>query len=312
MHVQVDKDTVTLVFEMKSGREHSTPDKAMWGFACTVRPQETTESSPAGLPFLMDVYLSLSSVCCSLAGQLYRGPPPGPEEESCKELLKSELLQCCVWPSQEESTESNVAEKKSPSQHISLPPQIVLQLRTFANRRRPTLRPSIQTVLKVDKLEDLILSVCLKHQGTISAIQLLASQEQIEDKEKMVGWNDLLGQVFGRINSLERRLQHIAELESSWWNDVEDLGTGSLTAVSDCSFYGLLQREGSKKNLGLLCRVRGVTMVHNDLLGTVRLLHEKMEADVEQWRQAKTKDIDRTPVVSFSGLRRGRGPHLKN
>ena len=288
---------------MKSGREHSTPDKAMWGFACTVRPQETSDSSPAGLPFLIDVYLSLASVCCSLTGQLYQGPPPSPEEETCRELLKSDLLQCCVWPSQEGSSDSTF-QKKSPSpmptsaQHISLPPQVVLQLRTFANKRRPTLRPSIQTVLKVDLLEDLILSVCLKHQGAISALQLITSQEQIEDKEKMEGWKDMLGQVFGRINSLERRLQHIAELESSWWNDVEDLVTSSLASVSECFFYGLLQREGSKKNLELLCRVRGVTMVLNDLLGTVRLLHEKMEADVEVWRATKQKDTIRTPVVS--------------
>ena len=29
---QVEGDTVTLSFEMRSGREHNTPDKAMWGF----------------------------------------------------------------------------------------------------------------------------------------------------------------------------------------------------------------------------------------------------------------------------------------
>lgn len=304
--LQVDKDTVTFQFEMKSGREHSTPDKAMWGFACTVRPQETTDSSPAGLPFLIDIYLSLASVCCSMTSQLYRGPPPSPEEETCKELLKSELLQCCVWPSQEDSSSSDGStflEKKSPCRqvtvpHINLPPKVLLQLRSFANKRRPTLRPSIQLVLKVDLLEDLILSVCLKHHGAISAIQLLASQDQIKDKEKMAGWSDLMGQIFGRVNSLERRLQHIAELESSWWNDVEDLVAGNISSVSDCFFYGLLQREGSKKNLELLCRVKGVDVVHNDLLGTVRILHEKMEADVMEWNTSKEKNVNRTPVVS--------------
>ncbi len=40
---QVDGDTVTVTFEMRSGREHNTPDKAMWGFVITVRAQESTE-----------------------------------------------------------------------------------------------------------------------------------------------------------------------------------------------------------------------------------------------------------------------------
>ena len=36
---QIEGDTVTLSFEMRSGREHNTPDKAMWGFLITVRAQ---------------------------------------------------------------------------------------------------------------------------------------------------------------------------------------------------------------------------------------------------------------------------------
>ncbi|XP_013909607.1 PREDICTED: probable E3 ubiquitin-protein ligase HECTD4 [Thamnophis sirtalis] len=47
--VKVEGDTVTFSFEMRSGREHNTPDKAMWGFACTVRAQESSEDvSDAG------------------------------------------------------------------------------------------------------------------------------------------------------------------------------------------------------------------------------------------------------------------------
>ena len=39
LYIQVDGDTVTFSFEMRSGREHNTPDKAMWGFLVTVRAQ---------------------------------------------------------------------------------------------------------------------------------------------------------------------------------------------------------------------------------------------------------------------------------
>lgn len=34
---------MTFSFEMRSGREHNTPDKAMWGFSCTVRAQVNLE-----------------------------------------------------------------------------------------------------------------------------------------------------------------------------------------------------------------------------------------------------------------------------
>ena len=84
---------VTFTFDMKSGREHSTPDQAMWGFACTVRPQETSEDNSASLPFPVDVYLSLVSVSCSLIGSLYHGPPTTEEEKQCLHLTDSELLQ---------------------------------------------------------------------------------------------------------------------------------------------------------------------------------------------------------------------------
>lgn len=78
---------------MKSGREHSTPDKAMWGFLCTVRPQETAEDSTSGLPFLLDLYLSISSISCSLIGQLFNGTLPTSDEIKCAPLMESSLLQ---------------------------------------------------------------------------------------------------------------------------------------------------------------------------------------------------------------------------
>ena len=59
-YIQVDKDTVLFTFEMKSV-----------GFSCTVWLQEMTDTSPTGLPFLTDMYLSLASMCCSLIGQIH-------------------------------------------------------------------------------------------------------------------------------------------------------------------------------------------------------------------------------------------------
>ena len=104
-YVQVEGDTVTFTFEMKSGREHSTPDRAMWGFACTIRPQEATDDSPTGLPFVTDLYLSVTSVCCSLIGRLFSGPNVSSDERTCNQLLKYDLLQKCIWRAVEGSPE---------------------------------------------------------------------------------------------------------------------------------------------------------------------------------------------------------------
>ncbi|KAL0610750.1 putative E3 ubiquitin-protein ligase HECTD4 [Plecturocebus cupreus] len=94
---EVEGDTVTFSFEMRSGREHNTPDKAMWGFACTVRAQESSEDVSGGLPFLVDLALGLSVLACSMLRILYNGPEITKEEEACQDLLRSKLLQRCQW-----------------------------------------------------------------------------------------------------------------------------------------------------------------------------------------------------------------------
>ena len=91
--MQVDGDTVTFSFEMRSGREHNTPDKAMWGFLVTVRAQESAEEVSQGLPFLADMALGLSVLGCSMLQLLYHGPEKSREEDRCQQLLKSKLLQ---------------------------------------------------------------------------------------------------------------------------------------------------------------------------------------------------------------------------
>ena len=298
--VKVDGDTVTFSFEMKSGREHSTPDRAMWGFSCTVRPQESADTTPTGLPFLTDLYLSLASVCCSLIGQLYCGPPSSPEEDQCWELLSSELLQCCVWPQDKGTPDTLPLQEEnfplsSPAPHPPLPLKVLEQLRELAGKPPPTLRPSMQKLLQPQLLEDLIVSVCLKQYGADSALQVLT------DKGDMDGWRELLEVVFARINGLERRLQLLAELESSWWNDVEDIIAGTLPGPSEAFFFSMLHQESSVKNLELLCCLKEVVLNHNDVLSTARQLQDLLEMDVEKRRVETREQEDITPVVCMCG-----------
>lgn len=276
----------------------------MWGFSCTIRPQESADTSPTGLPFFTDLYLSLASVCCSLIGQLFSGPPPSAEEEQCQDLLKNELLQRCVWQ-QEEGTPDTLPlhEENFPlsssSHHTPLPLKVVEQLRGLVGKAPPTLRPSTRDLLQTNLLEDLIVSVCLKQHGVDSALHMLGKGP---DAPEMEGWRDLLEIVFSRVNGLERRLQLLAELESSWWNDVEDIISGSLLAPSEAFFFNLLHQEGSLKNLELLCCLKDVVLNRNDVLSTARQLQDQMEMDVERRRwpgnqQTPQQPLDTTPVV---------------
>ena len=85
---------------MKSGREHNTPDKAVWGFACTVRPQEvSSDDGCSSLPFIIDLSFAMTSLSCSLIGQLYAGPAISASEQECQALMTSPLLQryVCVY-----------------------------------------------------------------------------------------------------------------------------------------------------------------------------------------------------------------------
>ena len=60
--------------------------------------------------------------------------------------------------------------------------------------------PSLSELLQVYLLEDLILSTCIKHSGSVSVFKLITAD--ISDNDKL-----LLDDIFTRINGLERRLQ---------------------------------------------------------------------------------------------------------
>ncbi|OPL20649.1 hypothetical protein AM593_07634, partial [Mytilus galloprovincialis] len=151
---------------MRSGREHNTPDKAMWGFMCTVRAQESTEEVSIGLPFLADLALGLSVLACTMLQLLYEGPDKSKQEISCTHLLRSKLLQRCVWQSDtgkpipgfspDSSHDLTVIDDTS-LPRIKLPSDVILNFRKLCHRPTQTLRPNaVKTYSKELKSELLI------------------------------------------------------------------------------------------------------------------------------------------------------------
>ncbi|XP_022104608.1 probable E3 ubiquitin-protein ligase HECTD4 isoform X2 [Acanthaster planci] len=290
--VKVEGNTVTFTFEMRSGREHNTPDKAMWGFACTVRAQESTEDASGGMPFLADLALGLSVLGCTMLQRLYRGPDKSTQEEQSEHLLKSKLLQRCVWHPQAvkqtpKPAVATVAEAAEPSgqsdsrtlPRIKLSADIMQRLQALSGRMAPHLRPSIREVIQPAALEEAIVSAALKHLDIEGAV-LLLGEGTVSDQQR--GSYDFLCQVmngvYRRIYAIQRQLQLLAELEQKWDHDLDEMRNGTLESGS--SFFALYhQQENKMRELELLAYLKDVDFECADQEGAVKLLREKLEQE---------------------------------
>ncbi|XP_075023691.1 putative E3 ubiquitin-protein ligase HECTD4 isoform X7 [Calonectris borealis] len=329
---KVEGDTVTFSFEMRSGREHNTPDKAMWGFACTVRAQESSEDVSGGLPFLVDLALGLSVLACSMLRILYNGPEITKDEETCQELLRSKLLQRCQWqveangvispaltpsPSPLPLTIDEDREFTYPSDvlvppvghyfdlpRIRLPPGIMIKLREISGRARPQFRPSIKEVIQPEVMEEMVVSCVIKHLNLVDALQSLINfQYQEEHAEEYDLLCKIMGETFKKLNAMERQLQSVAELEQKWQNEVDDAMHGKLENNVPF-FYDYHFNESKMKELELLCSMKEVSFDGSDLENVVLALREKFFQEVNSLIQKTSHPLAKTKTLVKSLMNR--------
>uniref|UniRef100_A0A8C3KPQ2 HECT domain E3 ubiquitin protein ligase 4 n=1 Tax=Calidris pygmaea TaxID=425635 RepID=A0A8C3KPQ2_9CHAR len=330
--VKVEGDTVTFSFEMRSGREHNTPDKAMWGFACTVRAQESSEDVSGGLPFLVDLALGLSVLACSMLRILYNGPEITKDEETCQELLRSKLLQRCQWqveangvispaltpsPSPLPLTIDEDREFTYPSDvlvppvghyfdlpRIRLPPGIMIKLREISGRARPQFRPSIKEVIQPEVMEEMVVSCVIKHLNLVDALQSLINfQYQEEHAEEYDLLCKIMGETFKKLNAMERQLQSVAELEQKWQSEVDDAMHGKLENNIPF-FYDYHFNESKMKELELLCSMKEVSFDGSDLENVVLALREKFFQEVNSLIQKTSHHLSKTKTLVKSLMNR--------
>uniref|UniRef100_A0A674GWM8 HECT domain E3 ubiquitin protein ligase 4 n=1 Tax=Taeniopygia guttata TaxID=59729 RepID=A0A674GWM8_TAEGU len=330
--VKVEGDTVTFSFEMRSGREHNTPDKAMWGFACTVRAQESSEDVSGGLPFLVDLALGLSVLACSMLRILYNGPEITKDEETCQELLRSKLLQRCQWqveangvispaltpsPSPLPLTIEEDREFTYPSDvlvppvghyfdlpRIRLPPGIMIKLREISGRARPQFRPSIKEVIQPEVMEEMVVSCVIKHLNLVDALQSLINfQYQEEHAEEYDLLCKIMGETFKKLNAMERQLQSVAELEQKWQNEVDDAMHGKLENNVPF-FYDYHFNESKMKELELLCSMKEVSFDGSDLENVVLALRSKFYQEVNSLIQKTSHPLAKTKTLVKSLMNR--------
>ncbi|XP_027132186.1 probable E3 ubiquitin-protein ligase HECTD4 isoform X1 [Larimichthys crocea] len=334
--VKVEGDTVTFSFEMRSGREHNTPDKAMWGFSCTVRAQESSEDVSGGLPFLADLALGLSVLACSMLRILYNGPEVTREEEACHDLLCSKLLQRCQWqveangaispaltpsPSPLPLTIEEDREFTYPSDvlipppglmpgtyfdlpRIRLPPGIMGRLREVSGRARPQFRPSIKEVIRPDVMEEVIVSCVIKHLSLVDALQSLVNYQYREDHaEEYDLVCKIMAETFKKINAMQRQLQSVAELEQKWQNEVEEAHQGKLENNAPF-FHDYHFFENKIKELELLCSLKEVPLDFSDLENVVLALREKFFQEVNTMHLRSSTSLAKTKALVKSLMNR--------
>ncbi|KAK7934210.1 hypothetical protein WMY93_005106 [Mugilogobius chulae] len=334
--VKVEGDTVTFSFEMRSGREHNTPDKAMWGFSCTVRAQESSEDVSGGLPFLADLALGLSVLACSMLRILYNGPEVTREEETCHDLLCSKLLQRCQWqveangaispaltpsPSPLPPTIEEDQEFTYPSDvlipppglmpgtyfdlpRIRLPPGIMTRLREVSGRARPQFRPSIKEVIRPDVMEEVIVSCVIKHLSLVDALQSLVNYQYREDHaEEYDLVCKIMAETFKKINAMERQLQSVAELEQKWQNEAEEAQQGKLENNTPF-FHDYHFFENKIKELELLCSLKEIPLDFSDLENVVLALREKFFQEVNSLHIRNSTPLAKTKALVKSVMNR--------
>ncbi|KAK6968629.1 E3 ubiquitin-protein ligase HECTD4 [Biomphalaria glabrata] len=319
--VKVEGDTVTLTFEMRSGREHNTPDKAMWGFACTIRAQESAEEVTPGLPFLSDLALGLSVLVCTQLALLYHGSPPSQDEIDCQHLLRSKILQRCIWktercleagdrvvdlgtgglPSpppaakklQSDDADLSGALVSAKLPRIKLSTDIMERLRHLVKRQPLRLRASIKSAISLDILEESTISAVAKHLGLTDSLRDLRSVVEKQGDE-LAALLVILEETYRRFDVLIRQLQLMGELEKRWETEVEDRslevtqrpgGSEEMSSASSSHeppfFYDYHLHEIRYKELTILSFIKEVPFEPADLETTVKQLMEKFDAEVE-------------------------------
>ncbi|XP_053376531.1 probable E3 ubiquitin-protein ligase HECTD4 [Mercenaria mercenaria] len=305
--VRVEGDTVTLSFEMRSGREHNTPDKAMWGFLVTVRAQETPEEVSNGLPFLADLGLGLSVLACTMLHLLYQGPEKTKEEESCQHLLKSKLLQRCVWqsesftpspaspklpPKSQQSVDPSVSPRSPKIPRIKLPAEIMKNLLSLSPRHPPHLRPSMKEAIKPDVILERVVSAIVKHLGLEDTVRFFTPSKESQTDE-FVLLTSVMEEICRRTDALVRQLQALADLEQRWHREVLDRREDKAIDTPPF-FHDFHLQETKLKELSMLCFMKDVTLDTLKLEETAKELKEKFDNEIMSNDFEKTDSLDRT------------------
>uniref|UniRef100_A0A2C9KB19 HECT domain-containing protein n=1 Tax=Biomphalaria glabrata TaxID=6526 RepID=A0A2C9KB19_BIOGL len=283
--------------------------------------KESAEEVTPGLPFLSDLALGLSVLVCTQLALLYHGSPPSQDEIDCQHLLRSKILQRCIWktercleagdrvvdlgtgglPSpppaakklQSDDADLSGALVSAKLPRIKLSTDIMERLRHLVKRQPLRLRASIKSAISLDILEESTISAVAKHLGLTDSLRDLRSVVEKQGDE-LAALLVILEETYRRFDVLIRQLQLMGELEKRWETEVEDRslevtqrpgGSEEMSSASSSHeppfFYDYHLHEIRYKELTILSFIKEVPFEPADLETTVKQLMEKFDAEVE-------------------------------
>ncbi|CAG5121382.1 unnamed protein product, partial [Candidula unifasciata] len=286
---------------------------------------ESAEEVTPGLPFLSDLALGLSVLVCTQLALLYHGPPPTQDEIDCQHLLRSKILQRCVWKTerctdiQDKSKEatsqtrklmspapvsSKSAEEGEPGAVVSsrlprirLSADIMERVRALVKRQPVKLRASIRPSLQVETLEESIISAVAKHLGLTDTLRDLRNVVE-KQGQALAALMAVLEESYRRFEVLVRQLQIMGELEKRWETEVEEHGlvdvsvnsdneTARASSVGPPFFHDYHLQEHRHKELAILAFLKDVVVEPSDLEASTKHLLEKFETDVQAYKAGR-------------------------
>ncbi|WAR02868.1 HECD4-like protein [Mya arenaria] len=257
--------------------------------------RETPEEISTGLPFLADLALGLSVLACTMLQLMYQGPEKTRDEDSCQHLLKSKLLQRCVWQSGSFSTtpgspklQSKAPTPADPSQspmspripRIKLPSEIMKNLIGMSPRHPPHLRPSMREAIKPDVILERVVSAIVKHLGLEETVRFFTPAKESQTDEFML-LQCVMEEICRKTDALTRQLQALADLEQRWHTEVVDRRE-DRTLDTPTFFHDYHLQESQLKSLSMLCFVKDISVDPAKLEDAVKELRTRLHEEVMQ------------------------------
>ncbi len=247
-------DTVSIDFEVRSKQDASS-----WGLQVFVGhcPSDVFETSiPSNLESCL---FSLMCLKMREISALFRGQPITAEEEQCKNLLGSKILQRCKWKSNTVEHLLQTLEKEHEAEvplTKLIPSKTVCTLRTLFGMGLPIMRETTKRLIRPHLLEEAIVSAIIKHMCLEDTLAAFLKDQDPNTPDGCL-LSDIIVDVYLKISSLIRRLQAIAEMEAKWNNEVLSLREG-LIKPKELFFNDYPHHETKTKELELLCFLKQV------------------------------------------------------
>ena len=173
---------------------------------------------------------------------------------------------------------------------IKISNETIRKLRSIAGSNLPVLRPSLQKILLPQKIEEAILSAVMKH---LPLVELLEGAI-LEDKQssEYSTLHEVIFETYKKMNGLIRILQHIAELETQWQDECEDLRCQRRN-IKDCFFANYGFDESKQKDIILLSFLQDVDYDCHHAQKAVQELQDKLEIQAHR-AEMETSHIPKT------------------